>query len=264
MFFQESYLTLSEKYIKMCTSFATVLITLMLTSIYNCQEQDLSVSNFVNHFSHCSISSNNFDNCMKKALNEVRPWFKKGVPELNIPPFDPFFAKEVIQKRGGTSLNYKLKLTNVYERGWTMSEISKFKFNPQSNSVKYTQFFPEKYLEGGYEIEAHVPTMMTNKGVWNLTLYNYMQTTTISRPKNSNNLKVNIEVNKIGNMDLHISNLLRGRNILEGIMDRVINATWRPGFAVIKPLINDIVSTAFTEIFNKAFNGLSILNLVSP
>lgn len=47
-------------------------------------------------------------------------------------------------------------------------------------------------------------------------------------------------------------------------MDRVINATWRPGFAVIKPLINDIVSTAFTEIFNKAFNGLSILHLVSP
>lgn len=41
-----------------------------------------------------------------------------------------------------------------------------------------------------------------------------MQTTTISRPKNSDNLKVRIEVDKIGNMDLHVSNLLRGRNVL--------------------------------------------------
>lgn len=41
-----------------------------------------------------------------------------------------------------------------------------------------------------------------------------MQTTTISRPKDSDKLKVRVDVQKIGNMDLHISNLLRGRVIM--------------------------------------------------
>lgn len=43
---------------------------------------------------------------------------------------------------------------------------------------------------------------------------NLVQTTTISRPKNSDKLKVRVDVQKIGNMDLHISNLLRGRVIM--------------------------------------------------
>ncbi|XP_039296012.1 uncharacterized protein LOC111048655 [Nilaparvata lugens] len=224
------------------------------------QQNDLSLSNFASRFSSCKMYSKEFDNCIKKALNDVRPWFKTGLPELNIAPFDPFFAKEVIQKRGGRNLNYKLKLTDVFERGWTVSEVTKFKYNPELNSVRYTQFFPEKYLEGAYEMETQMAQLsrMQNKGVWNMTLYNYMQTTTISRPKDAKTLKVRIEVDKIGNMDLHVSNLLRGRNVLEGIMDRIINASWRPGFAVIRPLINDIVSTAFTDIFNKAFNNLNI------
>jgi hypothetical protein len=41
--------------------------------------------------------------------------------------FDPFFAKEVIQKRGGPSMNYRLKLKDVYERGWTESRLTKFR-----------------------------------------------------------------------------------------------------------------------------------------
>lgn len=43
---------------------------------------------------------------------------------------------------------------------------------------------------------------------------NLVQTTTISRPKDSDKLKVRVDVQKIGNMDLHISNLLRGRVIM--------------------------------------------------
>lgn len=50
-----------------------------------------------------------------------------GVSELEIPPFDPFFAKEVVQKRGFPGLNYRLILRNVHERGWTQSEVTKFR-----------------------------------------------------------------------------------------------------------------------------------------
>lgn len=37
------------------------------------------------------------------------------------------------------------------------------------------------------------------------------QTTTLVKPKNAKSIKVNVDVQEIGNMKLHVSNLLRGR-----------------------------------------------------
>ncbi|XP_054276553.1 uncharacterized protein LOC128995561 [Macrosteles quadrilineatus] len=216
-----------------------------------------TLRNFTSYFADCKRGEDGFDDCIKKALNDVRPFFSTGVPELNISPFDPFFAKEVIQKRGVFALNYRLVLRNVQERGWTQSEVTSFRSDPVLNLVQYTQFFPEKSLEGEYETSSQVLiTPPDNRGVWNLTLYNLVQTTTISRPQGADKLKVRVDVQRIGNLDLHISNLLRGRRIMENVLDRIINATWRAGFPVLRPLINDLVSTAFTEIFNTAFNEL--------
>ncbi|KAL1140595.1 hypothetical protein AAG570_000525 [Ranatra chinensis] len=210
------------------------------------------------------MGSPDFDNCIKNALNEVRPFFKTGVPELNIPPFDPHLAKEVFQQRGGHLMNYKLWLKNVEEHGWTDSIVTKFRSNPTKRKVEYSQFFPEKFLRGEYEIDGHImERKLKNKGFWNITLYDYIQTTTISRPNKSEKLKVNIEVQTIGNMDLHISNILGGRPVMESILDRLINRMWATGYPFVRPLINDLVSTAFTDIFNRAFNHLN-LNEILP
>ncbi|CAG9107190.1 unnamed protein product [Plutella xylostella] len=46
------------------------------------------------------------------------------------------------------------------------------------------------------------------------------------------------------------------------MLDRVINATWKPGFAVIRPLINDLVSTAFTDIWSRAFKDFPLSNFI--
>ncbi|XP_024085689.1 uncharacterized protein LOC106664379, partial [Cimex lectularius] len=94
-----------------------------------------------------------------------------GIPQLNLPPFDPFFAKQIIQSRGSNNLNYKLTLRNVYERGWTDSIVTKFKSNLKKRYIQYSQFFPEKFLEGEYEFGGKImASNMENKGVWNLTL----------------------------------------------------------------------------------------------
>lgn len=42
----------------------------------------------------------------------------------------------------------------------------------------------------------------------------YIQTMTISKPKNSKQIKVAVQLEEIGNMSLHMSNLLRGRIIV--------------------------------------------------
>lgn len=88
-----------------------------------------------------------------------------------------------------------------------------------------------------------------------------MQTTAITRKPNTK-LTVNVDVQNIRDMRLHISNLLYGRDVLERVLDKIINGAWEPGFAVTRPLINELVSIAFTDIFGKTFQNFSFEKIV--
>jgi hypothetical protein len=48
---------------------------------------------------------------------------------------------------------------------------------------------------------------------------------TISKPKNTNQIKVSVQLEEIGNMSLHISNLLRGRVIVGKFFDTYLLIT---------------------------------------
>jgi hypothetical protein len=43
--------------------------------------------------------------------------------------------------------------------------------------------------------------------------------------------------------------------ISERVLDGIINVSWRPFLPIVKPLIDDLVSTAFTDIFNENFQN---------
>ena len=103
-------------------------------------------------------------------MNAARPYFKTGVKEFNIPPFDPFYAQEVVQVRGSHGLYYKLTIRNVYERGWTNSHVYKFQSDLNNQLIRYHQFFPAKYLDGSWEIETNIFKPYKNSGTFNLGL----------------------------------------------------------------------------------------------
>lgn len=95
-------------------------------------------------------------------------------------------------------------------------------------------------------------------------------------------LKVRVEIDKLGDLKLKITDLFGGRKVIgrnnflfhyfkeiikicvfvqffsENTADFLINNMWRPGFPFVRPLINDLVSTAFTDIFNDSFRHFPI------
>ncbi|XP_014210393.1 uncharacterized protein LOC106640772 [Copidosoma floridanum] len=207
------------------------------------------------HFKDCKLGAPNFDACIREALNSIRPYFKTGLQKYNVEPFDPFFAKEVTVKRGLPNLGFTICLRNVTESGWTASKVTKFVSDLKNYKVVYTQSFPDKFLSGDYEVTGAVlGSKMKNKGKFTLALYDLVQTTTITKEPGAK-VKVRVEVETIRDLKLHISNLLAGREFLERILDRIINGAWQPGFTVTRPIINDLVSVAFTDIFGRAFQN---------
>ncbi|EEB18810.1 conserved hypothetical protein [Pediculus humanus corporis] len=218
-------------------------------------------SDFVKIFSKCRKGSPDFDECIKNGVNAARPYFKTGVKEFNIPPFDPFYAEEVVQVRGSHGLYYKLTIRNVYERGWTNSHVYKFQSDLNNQLIRYHQFFPAKYLDGSWEIETNIFKPYKNSGTFNLGLFNYTQVTTAGVKKGYHAdpnapFHVRIQALQCGNMELHIKNLIPSwRSSGDQFVDSLIRIGWKPGFELSKPIIDDLVSTAFTKIFNDAFKN---------
>ncbi|KAG8036450.1 hypothetical protein G9C98_003772 [Cotesia typhae] len=208
---------------------------------------------FEDAFKNCYSDVTGFDSCVREGLNSIRPYFKTGLSKYNVKPFDPFFAEEITVTRGLPRIGFVLTLRNVTESGWTASKVTKFVSDLSNYKVVYTQSFPAKFLNGDYEFTGNLlGPQIKNKGKFTLDLYDLIQTTTITK-KPGEKLKVRVEVETIRDLKLHISNLLRGRQVLENFIDTVINGAWQPGFIVTRGVINDLVSTAFTEIFGEAF-----------
>ncbi|KAF3421512.1 hypothetical protein E2986_00940 [Frieseomelitta varia] len=90
-----------------------------------------------------------------------------------------------------------------------------------------------------------------------------IQTTTITR-RPGEKIRVSVDVQKIRDLKLHISNLLYGHKMLENILDKIINGTWQPGFVFTRRIINDLVSAAFTEGFQKSFSNFPFETIIKP
>ncbi|XP_029044780.2 uncharacterized protein LOC114876950 [Osmia bicornis bicornis] len=219
---------------------------------------------FEDHFKDCHPNVPGFDSCIREALNAIRPYFKTGLSKYNVLPFDPFFAKEVSVTRGMPSFGFTITLKNVTESGWTASKVTKFVSDLPNYKVVYTQSFPAKFLAGLYEFKGNMfGSSVSNKGKFTLALYDLVQTTTVTR-RPGQKIKVSVDVQTIRDLKLHITNLLFGRQILEDILDRIINEAWQPGFVVTRRLINDLVSTGFTEIFGNAFRNFPFEKIIKP
>ncbi|XP_043525055.1 uncharacterized protein LOC122536629 [Frieseomelitta varia] len=221
-------------------------------------------ADFEDHFKDCHPNVSGFDECIREGLNAIRPYFKTGLPQYNVDPIDPFFAKEVSVSRGVPNLGFTLTLKNVTESGWVRSKVTKFVSDFTNYRIVYTQSFPDKYLSGWYEFKATaLSSSISNRGRFTLDLYDLIQTTTITR-RPGEKIRVSVDVQKIRDLKLHISNLLYGHKMLENILDKIINGTWQPGFVFTRRIINDLVSAAFTEGFQKSFSNFPFETIIKP
>jgi len=232
-----------------------VILLITFMAINDCAQLDDQLEAL---FSSCRIKSPGFDECLRLKLNRLNPLFKYGLPEYNVAPFDAHHQPYVEQRRGDRNglAGYRLILRDVSEYGWTQSWITKLRMDWKHNEMVYSQQFPEKSLDGKFEFESKVLGLETPKtaGNWSLVLYDYSQTTTITRVGGpGGRIKVKVEVDKIGNMKLAIDNLFGGHKVFESLAAFVISSSWPIGVPFAKPLINDLVSTAFTDIFDQSF-----------
>ncbi|KAI5695159.1 hypothetical protein M8J75_011996 [Diaphorina citri] len=189
-----------------------------------CQFEDLGISggeggsssDFAQLFSKCVRGTPEFDHCIKDAINNARAFYTTGVPELNLPPIDPWNLDEVEQYRS----SYEIKLTNIQESSWAKATIYKFKSNLKPGGyVQFTQFAPITSLEGEYRALGKKAKGFS-EGRFNFTLQNF-------------------------------DNL-------------VINSFWKFGFPLVRPLVEELLDSAYSKKYTEIFANFNWDSLLPP
>uniref|UniRef100_A0A0A1WCE9 Circadian clock-controlled protein n=1 Tax=Zeugodacus cucurbitae TaxID=28588 RepID=A0A0A1WCE9_ZEUCU len=263
-----SLLAMISKLLLQC-SLTVIVISCVTTNLGVAAQGQITVDDdFARLMGKCKTDSAEFDDCMKDVFNDLRAYFPTGVPAYNIKPFDPHRSPFVELRRGDQNNfgGFKLILRNISEYGWSRSEVTRYRTDFANKRIIYAQYFPEKSLDGWYEFSGKIlGTPIKRSGFWNMTLYDYSQTTSVRRLGAPGALlKVHVEIDRIGGLKMHVGNALaEGRERLDNFADGVINSMWPIGFPVIKPLINELVSSAFTDIFNESFRKFPITKFLS-
>lgn len=95
-----------------------------------------------------------------------------------------------------------------------------FRTDFSKDSIQVTQFFPDKRLEGWYQIEGTIfGRKFQNDGSWKLGLHDYVQTLTIARKpvrdidgnvQENPRIKVKCNIQSCKKLELHIDHLAGG------------------------------------------------------
>ena len=115
---------------------------LILNSLFHFINSNISFFFFLeDHFKDCHPTVSDFDECIQYALNEIRPYFKTGVPKFGAHiPFEPFFIKKARTSRGTPNFGFVITMTDIEEVGWDLSKVIKFTSDLKNYKVKMNTF----------------------------------------------------------------------------------------------------------------------------
>ncbi|KAJ3654887.1 hypothetical protein Zmor_014040 [Zophobas morio] len=206
------------------------------------------------YFPKCKRYDPKLNECLVKATETVRPFLIKGVPELGIPPIEPYTIPEITLEQGTQALNFKALLKDVEVRGLGNYKFSQFDFD-----VPGLQWFckatinPIK-LVGDYTVTGKIllaPIEGSGKftaGIENSNITAYQKVeffkkkgVTYVRPVTTNTTI------SVGGPKVHLDGLFGGNEELNKVTNTVINDNVNELFEDLKPVIEKIITNVIEQ-----------------
>ncbi|XP_050309980.1 uncharacterized protein LOC126745968 [Anthonomus grandis grandis] len=128
----------------------TILFLLVIETCYGQKSKRPS------YFPTCYRNDPKLNQCLLDATETLRPYLAKGVPELSIPPFEPFKIPQIKLEQGTRALNFKAVLDNVVVHGLTNYKFSKFDFDVPNYQFFCNAVVDKLSLEGNYQVNGRI------------------------------------------------------------------------------------------------------------
>lgn len=206
----------------------------------------------------CNRHDPNINDCIADSINNLREKLTVGIPELEVPPLEPFKLNEIRLLRGPNSARLDVNLTDLQVWGPSKFVVRDLKANTDDVTFNYKVGFPSLTFKGKYQIDAKLLLLeLSGQGDLEGIFSDYDSDVFMKGHKISRNnsvylhfekMKINI---RIGNAKIVLKNLFNGDPLLGQISNDIINNNNGLLLEEIKPELEKSLSTVLTNSANK-------------
>lgn len=217
----------------------------------------------------CRKNDPKLDQCLVNIIEGLKPRLGKGIPEMRIPPLEPFHVPEVKLDQGSEAVNFKATFKNLILHTGLAWDVKKVKVDFNKPSIFVDITFPHVAMDSTYKIDGKVLVVpVKGEGACKGNFTNVSVQLTLNGkyiPKHSKTY-LQVETRKIdfklGNLYLHFENLFGGKNkALSDTTNEFINQNWREIIGELTPLLEDTMGTILITVISGFLGQYSIQDL---
>ncbi|XP_060843532.1 protein takeout-like [Rhopalosiphum padi] len=218
----------------------------------------------------CHRSDPNLNDCIKGAIEDLRPQLARGIPELFIPSCEPLYIPEIVMNQGNKgSVSVQSIYRDIRVFGPSQFILKSVKVDLEKERIRIKVWLPFLHMTANYTIEGRI-LMLPISGA-GLSEGNYTNieanvlvqcnTIQIGGRKHFNVQDVAIDF-QIGHASIYLSDLFEGDKELGEAMNTFLNDNWRHVAQEFKPILEETIGDLFKKFANKLYHTYSLDELL--
>ncbi|KAK6633518.1 hypothetical protein RUM43_001098 [Polyplax serrata] len=210
----------------------------------------------------CRLSDPNLEGCVLNSIEKIKPYLKKGIPELAIPPAEPLFIPE-LGVPGGPDNGVVAVGRNIKVYGASDFTVEKLKLdfsNPSRPTIHFAFNLPHLKFDGDYEVNTRILVLpIKGKGPIKFDAFNTKADAILYghtyKKGNNNYVRFNRMDLSLHMQDysVHLGNLFNGDKLLEQATNQALNEN-KDEF---KKALNPTVTKSIIELILQFANDLA-------
>ncbi|KAI4499822.1 hypothetical protein M0802_005078 [Mischocyttarus mexicanus] len=104
----------------------------------------------------------NFNKCVLKQLDAIKPYLAKGLPSLKLPALDPLLLPSLTVDRNLEALKVKANMSQIRVYGATNFLVEDLKANPHDLTVMIKVQLPHVHVKGDYDVHGRLLLLPLN------------------------------------------------------------------------------------------------------
>ncbi|XP_050544004.1 protein takeout-like [Daktulosphaira vitifoliae] len=222
-------------------------------------------------YKRCKLSDPAINTCLKNALTEALPFIAKGVPSLNLFPFDPIKISSIeIKQDNSHTVQINLKVKDVQAKNlFSKTEITDFKADIKNLNASINLLIKDPLLlEGLYDISGKVLILpIVGNGPFHMKLENIKASINFHLKKTVKNKKTYLKPESVSwtfttqKLTMKFENLFNGNKALGDNMNVFLNENWPDILKDFQPALEQALVFVLIEYTNQFFGRVSMEDL---
>ncbi|XP_065358460.1 uncharacterized protein LOC135952445 [Calliphora vicina] len=246
-----------------------IMLSFNMLLIYAGDSAELSAPNNVSTFVDiptCNDKDANINDCLLKVFAEMIPRSKDGIPEINVPPMDPFVINKTSYIFSHPIVQGKVSVRNLKLHGLSKVITKSLDYKREGDQVtlKVKSHIPEMFVEGMYRAKIKVNAAnISSKGPFNVTMTNidvdFHTTSELYDRDGHRYMRVktfNFDPT-LGNMKFYAEGLLPEPLLNDAIIE-FLNQNWRTIYKSLIPETRAAWEPEFVKLANEYFSHLIV------